>query len=120
MVSKKNIIVLGRGVLTSAIVTAIGLAALAGLAWGLHMKDSGMNIGVVVIYILSCLIGGLTAGKGVKEKRFLWGLFTGIIYFVVLAAISAAAAGGVSMSIGGYITTALICMGSGMLGGMIG
>ena len=86
--------------MTSAIVTAIGLAA--------------------VIYILSCLIGGLTAGKGVKEKRFLWGLFTGIIYFVVLAAISAAAAGGVSMSIGGYITTALICMGSGMLGGMIG
>ena len=54
-----------------------------------------------------------------KEKKYLWGLLTGLIYAAVLLVISFWNFRAEGVNITGYITTILVCAGSAMLGGMI-
>ena len=43
---------------------------------------------VILVYILSCALAGLVAGKGVGRQRFFCGLLAGLLYFLVLMAVS--------------------------------
>ena len=47
------------------------------------------------------------------------GLLAGVLYFIVLLIISLILAGEEGVSVTNYLTTILICLGSGMLGGMV-
>lgn len=58
-------------------------------------------------------------GKGMEHKKYLWGLASGGIYFVVLFLISLVAMGVKDFSIFHTIRTMLICALSGMVGGML-
>ena len=117
---KKIGMVMLRALIISAVFTCAAIAILALIAWFFRFSDGKINVGVVIINIAACLVGGLLAGKGMKEKKYLWGLILGALYFVVLFVISFAFAPEGGVSITSYITTILICLGSGMLGGMIG
>lgn len=59
-------------------------------------------------------------GKKMKEKKFLWGLFLGMAYFLILLIISLLANGGVKGDLGNLFLTMALCMSGGMLGGMLG
>ena len=78
-----------------------------------------VSAGIVAIYIAATLIGGLAAGKMAKSRRFLWGLMTGVLYFVLLILITL----GVYRTLDGsgihMATTFVLCAGGGMIGGMI-
>ena len=117
---KRTGMVMLRALIISAVLTGAAIAILALLAWFFHFSDGKINVGVVIINIGACLVGGLVAGKGMKEKKYLWGLRLGALYFAILFAASCAFAAGMGTSITSYITTILICLGSGMLGGMVG
>ena len=43
---------------------------------------------VILVYVLSCALAGLVAGKGVGRQRFFCGLLAGLLYFLVLMAVS--------------------------------
>ena len=97
-------------------------AILVILAFMLYQWDIGENVvhlGILFIYWVSTFIGGIFAGKMIKEKRFLWGLCVGCIYFLVLIFLSLFKGIPADKTVTAYITTALICLGGGMLGGMI-
>ncbi len=117
---KKIGTVLFKALLISAAVTGAAAAALALIAWLFHFSDQAVGAGAIVINIAACLAGGLAAGKGMKEKKYLWGLLLGVLYFLILLAVSCAMAEPSAGGAAGYITTILICLGSGMLGGMLG
>ena len=70
------------------------------------------------VYVLACFFGGLAAGKGGKKRKFLWGLLTGAIYFLVLFLLSWKT-GTERESIRSFLLAAALCLGGGMLGGMI-
>ena len=55
-------------------VTGILLLVLAFLLYKLGLGESQVNLGIMVIYILSSLLGGFYMGKKVKIRRFLWGI----------------------------------------------
>ena len=55
-------------------VTGILLLVLAFLLYKLGLGESQVNLGIMVIYILSSLLGGFYMGKKVKIRRFLWGM----------------------------------------------
>lgn len=117
----KNIsLVMAKALILSTLVTCAAVALLALMSYLLHFSDGKINIGVVVIDILACLIGGIAAGKGMREKKYLWGLLLGALYFGIMFLISFTLSGKAGGSATSYITTVLICLGSGMLGGMIG
>ena len=52
-------------------------------------------------------------------RKFLWGLLTGILYFVLLLLISLGVYHSLQSEPVSLLTTFLLCAGGGMLGGMI-
>lgn len=120
MAVKKCGTVIALALVVSAVLTGAAIAFLALLSWMFHFNDGKINAGVVMINIVACLVGGIVAGKGMKEKKYLWGLLLGLVYFLLLFAISWGFFGNNDFSLTSCITTILICLGSGMLGGMIG
>ena len=53
-----------------------------------RLKEGQIRIGVNAAYIITCLIGGLIMGKSIRQRRFFWGLTLGLVYFLVLLAVS--------------------------------
>ncbi len=108
-----------RSLLVSYLLTAILLAVLAFLLYRFRLGETQISLGVNVIYIIACLIGGILAGKAVRQRRFVWGLLSGVLYFLILLAVSFAMNRALGSDTKELVTVFLMCAGSGTLGGMI-
>lgn len=101
------------------VITFLGIVLLALLLLFFQISENMVDIGIIAIYIVACLSLGIIIGKRTKNKRFLWGMLGGSIYFLLLVLISLMG----HQSLGGegkdIITTFMICMGSSTLGGML-
>ena len=78
-----------------------------------------IDLGIVISYILSCFFLGFIIGKRTKSRRFLWGILGGILYFMILVIMSMAAQNSFSGEGKDILTTFMVCVGSGALGGML-
>ena len=58
-------------------------------------------------------------GKLVGEKKFLWGILLGLLYFLLLLGISLAVNHDLKNPEMNLVTTLVLCVGGGMLGGMV-
>ena len=106
-------------VFTMFIVSGILLLILALLLYKLEPAASVIKVGIVVIYVIAGLFGGIFLGKIMREQKFLWWLVAGILYFVILFLVSAIVKGGFDMEPSRVFTTLILCGASGMAGGMI-
>lgn len=108
-----------KALLASYIITGILLFILTFLLYKLEWDEQMVTTGIIVIYVVSTFVGGFILGKLKRVKKFLWGLIMGLLYFALLFLISF----GVYRSFDGngtnVITTLLLCVGGGMLGGML-
>lgn len=108
-----------KGLTIAYLITLLGIL---GLAFGLYkwnLSASTVEIGIIVIYVISCLMGGIVTGRKAEQKRFFWGLLVGAVYFLILLLMSAS--GGQQIASGGkrIFLAAVVCLGAGMLGGML-
>lgn len=114
-----QVIQIMKALLASYIVTGILLFILTLLLYKFQWDEQMVTAGIIAIYVISTFAGGFILGKLKGTRKFLWGLFIGILYFLLLFLISF----GVYRSFDGngtnVLTTLLLCMGGGMLGGMI-
>ena len=101
------------------IVTAVILFLLAFLLYKLSLSEQIVSIGIIITYALSSFLAGFLTGKRMKQKRFLWGLIMGLAYFVVLLLISAIVNKSLGAVADSLFTTLMLCVGGGMLGGML-
>lgn len=101
------------------LITGAMLLLLAGLLYRLRLSEQVVSIGIIVIYVVSALVSGYIAGKKAGNKKYLWGLLQGGLYFVVLLLMTLAVRQSVSEFGSNLVTTFLLCTGSGMLGGML-
>ena len=101
------------------VITGLALLALALLLFKMQLSENVVTIGIMVIYIVSCLIGGLIAGKRIQVRKFLWGVVVGAVYFVILLVGSLLMNRGISSDTVHVATTLVMCMAAGMIGGMI-
>ena len=108
-----------KALLAAYIVTGLLLLLLAFLLYKLQLSESIVNIGIIAIYVISCFLGGFLEGKMMKTRKFLWGGAFGLLYFAVLAIISLAVGQGFSGSSSHFVTTLILCMAGGTLGGMV-
>lgn len=115
----KNVMSVVKVLVVTYIVTGLVLVLLTTLLYRFGMGTSIVSVGVVVAYLLSGFVGGFLIGKKKKEKKFLWGALVGGAYFVVLVVISLFVYGGIQGEIGNLFTTMVMCVGSGMIGGMV-
>ena len=101
------------------VITGVALLVLALLLYKMQLSENAVSIGIMIIYVVSGLLGGFIAGKRLKSKRFLWGLLLGAIYFLVLLVGSFLLNRGIESDILHMVTTMVMCMASGMIGGML-
>ena len=120
-VLKKNpvIMLLVKAVLVSFIVSAILLLITSALMLGSNMSASFVGIFVIAIYIIANFLSGLIMGKGMEQRKFLWGIVSGLMYFVVIFVLSIFVMSTKDFSLMATIRTLLICTISGMVGGMV-
>ena len=107
-----------RALLVSYVVTALFLLLTAALVYRAGLDESKVQIAVILIYIVSCFLGGFLAGKMMKTRKFLWGGLLGFLYFAVMLLVSAAVNQEFGDAVTGGMTTFVICTVSGMAGGM--
>ena len=101
-------------------VLTVGLLLLLALfLYRFQLREKTVTIGIIVIYVVSSFFAGFLSGKRMGSRKFLWGLFAGVLYFTVLVLVSLIVDHGVSGFSANLITTFFICAGSGMLGGML-
>lgn len=110
---------LTRSLFFSYLLSALLLTALAFGLFQLKLTPSRVTAGVYVIYGLSCFLGGLTAGKGLRSRKFFWGLLSGLLYFLLLTLMSVLFHKGLSSATGTMTRVLGICAVSGTVGGMI-
>ena len=92
-----------RALLVSYVVTALFLLLTAALVYRAGLDESKVQIAVILIYIVSCFLGGFLAGKMMKTRKFL---------------VSVAVNQEFGDAVTGVMTTFVICTVSGMAGGM--
>ena len=107
-----------KSLLCAYVVTGIFLAALALLLYKAGLGEEMVNGGILLIYVISSFSGGFVMGKLTGNRKFLWGMLTGILYFVLLFVITLGMYRFAETDIVNLFTTFLLCAGGGMLGGM--
>ena len=100
-------------------VTAVLLLMLAFLLYKMELGESQVNLGIMVIYIVSCLAGGFYMGRKGKMRRFLWGMGIGAGYAVFLQAVTMLTKRQGTMDIKEAAMTFFLCILGGGLGGML-
>ena len=108
-----------KSLLCSYIVTGIFLLLLTLLLYKMNLDEKKVALGITLVYVTSSLAGGFVSGKMAKVKKYLWGLVTGVTYFLLLFIISFVLYRSVQDNGIHIATTFLLCAGSGMLGGML-
>lgn len=100
-------------------VTLILLLLLALILFKMEPQEIVCKIWLIAVYIISGLLGGFLIGKRRKSKKFLWGFFVGLLYFLIIFAVSLLLYKGLTGDWMHLITTMILCVASGMVGGMI-
>ena len=110
---------ISKSLIISYIVTFILLLIFSMIMYYGNVSEKVVGIFVIITYFISSLLGGLSIGKSVENRRFLWGMILGLLYFGIIMMITLVGREGNeqidSSKITGFITS---CIG-GMLGGMI-
>lgn len=110
----------------SYLISIILLLFVSFLLYKIKFEENITQIFVYGIYIISCLLGGFFIGKSIGQRRFLWGLMFGLVYFIVLLFISfcipmetTSIQTETHQETGHILTVLAICLASGCVGGMI-
>lgn len=120
MIKYERIVALLKCLMAAYAITGILLVILAGLLYKVQLGEQAVEIGILVIYVLSALLAGLFYSKGAVNKRFIWGMIAGAVYFAVICMVSFLVENDFDFLSNSCVTTFFICIGSGMLGGMLG
>ena len=104
-------------------VSASLLFLLAFLLYQMELTKEVVKIGIIVIYIVSGFAGGFFAGKQMKDRKYIWGLLAGGMYYVILVVFSLLAKQGMGENAAvepmRMLITLMLCTVSGMAGGML-
>lgn len=119
MGNKVKVVKMVKSVVAAYIMTAIALLVLSFIMYRCKISMTGANSGILITYVLSCLVGGFIFSGCLAQRRFLGGGLLGVVYFLVAYVVSAVWNQSLADQMPGMLTAFLICIFSGMLGGMI-
>ena len=116
---KKYMMPFIKAMVCSYVLSAAALFVLAFLLYQLDIREEHLRVCMLVIYVIACLFGGVYIGRKVKKRQFLWGLLVGLLYYSIHIAGVIAVEGISPERIVPWTALALLCMGSGMMGGLL-
>ena len=77
-----------RSLLLAYALSGICLLLLALMVFKLDIGQGIVTVGILVIYVVSCLAGGFLSGKLMRQNKYKWGFLVGLCYFVLLMIVS--------------------------------
>ena len=119
MTKTHKIIGVLRSLTVAYVITGIMLIILAFAMYKLGLSEGQVNFFITLVYILTSAIGGIVAGKIMKEKKYMWGLLIGFLYVTVICIASLVVTKNTNIISTHGISTILLCLLGGTLGGMI-
>ena len=108
-----------KTLLISYAVTVILLFLFAFILYKMKLSGAQASVGVTVIYLLSCGLGGFITGKQMRTRRLLWGLLSGALYFTVLFLLSMLSGGSLSADLKNMFTVLGTCLAGSAAGAII-
>lgn len=110
---------LGKILLAMFAATAVLLFVLALFDRQFQLDGGAVSVGISVVYVVSCLIGGFFAGKVQGTKRFIWGMLMGLMYVIIMLILTLITQKGFQADVSRFVLNLLLCLGGGMIGGMV-
>lgn len=107
-----------KNLLISFIVTMVLIFIVAVLLYYFRLNQKVISVAVILIYITANFVAGHFMGKNMQNKKYLWGLLMGGVYFLVLFLVSFTVGENSGNMGSNILTTLFLCLGGGMLGGM--
>jgi len=117
--NRPKLMIILKALILAYVVTGVLLLILALLLYKMELNESQVSIGIIAIYLIASFIGGWTAGKSSGSKKFIWGTIVGVVYFLILALISLVTKHTLEAPSLQMVTTLVLCVGGGLLGGML-
>ena len=115
----KKFSVMIRGLIISYAVTGVLLATLAFVVYKLKLTESVTDLAIIAIYVMVTFLGAFIVGKRVREHKFVWGLLLGVLYIAIITLAGVLISHTFHVPDTANITTAVLCIGGGLLGGML-
>ena len=109
-----------KALMAAGLITVLSLAL---LSFWMYKSDPGekvFGLAFILTYIAAGFLGGLCMGHKMDRRKFLWGMSTGLCYYLLLTALAVWVVPGQMESTSKWLFTGLLCMGSGCIGGMFG
>lgn len=119
MSAAKRVTCVIRALITAYLVTGVMLLVIAFLMYKFGLDENKVNFAITLTYIFASAIGGIIIGRSIKEKKFIWGLLLGALYVGVILIASLLVSGGENVIAAKGLSTIILCLCGGMLGGMI-
>ncbi len=120
---RSPMVIMGVTIAIMYAVSGVMLLLLAFLLYNFELSEAAVRIGVIVIYVTSGFAGGFFIGKQMQDRKYLWGLIVGGSYFALLFVLSLLVKSGMGETLGfdvvRILTTLVLCVVSGMAGGMV-
>ncbi len=116
---EKKFTTLLAALLAAWLLTGVGLLLLSVLMFRFGLEEEKLSIGITILYVAATFLGGSIAGGRSREKKYLWGLLSGLLYFCILFGISIIRKRTGAIPVRDLILTACLCLGGGTLGGML-
>ena len=98
--------------------TVIALLGAAFVMYKMSLKQEQMETVIILLYLLSCFIGGFLTGKVMKTRRLLWGFLFGVVYFLILMGVSLIIRHALYSTTGEVLKVLAFCAAGGALGGI--
>jgi putative membrane protein (TIGR04086 family) len=114
-----QLIALGTGLAVAYGITCIVFIAYAIIITYTSVSADGMPLVVTMTSIIAALVAGYDAAKGALRRGWLWGLAAGFLYALILIVIGYWIGQGFTFDLR-TITTLLLAIAGGGLGGVIG
>ena len=77
-----------KSLLFAYALTGVALLLLALVLFAFDLGETAVDAGIIIIYVLACFMGGFMAGRIVRKDKYLWGVITGLTYYVLLLTVS--------------------------------
>ena len=106
-------------VIIAVLLTMLFLAVFAFAMLKGSLSASVEKIGLIVMSVIACFVGGFFCGKKNTKKRYLWGLGVGALYCLFFSVIRVGMGQPFMADKTAFFTTLLYCAAGVMLGGML-